>query len=875
MNLAWHQFRKDMRQFRVFLGIWGGLVLLDLAVNLGWVGQAVLREPRGFDQMSNVWTRLLPVVLWVLVGLLPSLAVLADSPARREGFLATRPLAKRDWFFAKLLFVFGLVVAPWTLQELAHLALQGMPGWVIAQGTFERLLFTLPVAFGFGAYAALWPGYARWARALAGSVVGPYLLLAIVAMVSQFVFRTQPFSSGPDFASGLAGTYGLTLALVLLAVWHSRLHPGVLGRWGGLVLAVFCFWLAGKLCPRDLLALRPADPAAARTVMADAGFEIPRRALAFWKQQDTRRPGSAQFVVNLTPQTKPLPAGLLVEWANQDSSLKRAGGGTLPGGGRIGHKPLFNPMFWNPSHHGDEIAAWASEFPEDVLFRMEWPFSPGSRESFQAGRFDLPAHTEELAEPLTLRAAFEARVFRWRKLADLPLTPGATATDDFGSWQYIATQSLSRMGTQFHVRRRQIELATARDSRYSTGYFGPVNRFVFMIYDPQRHIVWLPNCVPSPATRATHTALAQRFVTLQLLQPPRTSFTAQELARCRLLVFEKTWLGTVPETWQSPTFTLAETLPTTREAGVANNDRLPRAEFKRRLAALKSPASDAPRREVSLYLLEFLRLVDADGRPLELRDPLTAELARFVPAHLDLLLDGLPAMSWVSKRSMVNALQRGASEAQKPALIAALAREPELAEVLLARGWVDDARAEVLQLARAPHVRSLPLSSLRAIAWIRDPQTYPRLLEEFERQLDEPKLELLRTLPGLEAPLRDIVRRRWREESRVLGQLPGSMFGETYKLALRQGEVSALQRAFLFLDDPAFKVSTGGWELAQALWSGVRLSGLSLEKRHDNDAVLAWMRTHRPEDFVFDSARRQFVLKENLAAREPAAAQKP
>ena len=874
MDLAWHQFRKDMRQFRVFLGIWGGLLLLDLAVNLGWVGQVDFRALGGVDQMSNFWTWLLPEVLWVLVGLLPSLAVLADSPARREGFLATRPLAKRDWFFAKLLFVLGLVVAPWVLQELVHLLWQGMPAWVIAQGTLERLLFTLPVAVGFGAFAALWPGYARWARALAGSVVGAYLLLAIVAMVSQFVFHTQPFSFEPDSARGLVGTYGLTLALVLLAVWHSRVHPGVLGRWGGLVLALLCYWVALKLCPRGLLALRPADPTTARTVMADAGFEIPGRGLAFWKQLDPRRPGWAQFVVNLTPRTKPLPAGLLVEWANQDSSVARAGGGTLPGDGRVGHKRLFNAMLWNPSHHSDDIAAWAAEFPEDVLFRMETPFMPGSRDSFQAGRFDLPARTEELAEPLTLRTAFEARVFRWRKLADLPLTPGATATDEFGSWQYLATESLPWTGAQFHVRRRQIELATARDSRCSTADFGPANRFVFMIYDPQRHLVWLPHFFGSSATRATHTALAQHHVALHL--PSNSQLTAAEIARCRLLVFEKTWLGTVPETWQSPAFTLADFFLTSPSLGFANNDRLPRAEFKRRLAALRSPAPDAPRREVSLYLLEFLRLVDAHGRPLELRDPLTAELARFVPTHLDVLLDGLPAMSWVSKRSVVNALQRGATEAQKPALVAALAREPELAEVLLARGWVDDARAEVLQLARAPHVRSLPLSALRAIAWIRDPQTYPRLLEEFERQPDEPKLELLRTLPGLEVPLRDIVRRRWREESRVLGQFRQEMlFDETFKLALRQGEASALQRVFLFLDDPAFKDSVGGWHLAQALWPGVRLSGLDPEKRQDNEAVLAWMRTHRPEDFVFDPARRQFVLKENLAAREPAAAPKP
>ena len=96
MTLAFHHFKKDVRQFRIYLVIWFGLLFLDLAVNLGWVGRVEYTPDRGFDHASNTWTTMLPGVIWALVGLLPSLVVLADSPARREGFLATRPLPKRD-----------------------------------------------------------------------------------------------------------------------------------------------------------------------------------------------------------------------------------------------------------------------------------------------------------------------------------------------------------------------------------------------------------------------------------------------------------------------------------------------------------------------------------------------------------------------------------------------------------------------------------------------------------------------------------------------------------------------------------------------------------------------------------------------------------
>ena len=119
------------------------------------------------------------------MAVLPSLVVLTDSPARHEGFLATRPLPKRDWFLAKLLFIVLLVIAPWTLQEVIHLAGSGAPGWVVTRGALERLMFTVPLALSFAAFAALWAGYARWARAAAIIIFGTYLCLAILELVPR------------------------------------------------------------------------------------------------------------------------------------------------------------------------------------------------------------------------------------------------------------------------------------------------------------------------------------------------------------------------------------------------------------------------------------------------------------------------------------------------------------------------------------------------------------------------------------------------------------------------------------------------------------------------------------------------------------------
>jgi hypothetical protein len=850
--------------------------LLELAVNLGWAGQVVYTAARGLDHASNTWTGLLPKVIWALVGLLPSLVVLTDSPARREGFLATRPLPRRDLFVAKLLFVLALVVAPWVIEEMVHLAGRGMPAWVVWRGTLEQLMFALPVAVAAGAYAALWPGPARWARALAVTVVLGYLGLVTGALTSVYIFHADISSLSPNTAQELAGLYALMLALMALAVWHSRAHRGVLPRWTGVLLALMCYGVIAWFWPWNFFALRPENQPSANSVMETAGFKITPRALRLQKVEDPDEAGQPHFNISMTPRTGPMPTNCLVEWSDVEAKLTRASGGEIHGGGGRRHHEPFSGHFWNYYFSPSDFAAWSAAFPPDVLFRQNNYFGPNQSGFLDFSGFELPASHEELNEQVTLRAGFEARIFQWQKIADLPLTPGATATDEFGSWKYIATQKNAipdaTISQQFYVQRSQIELSTAADSRCSSAESGPLSRMAFMIYDPLRHVASVEDQSSfNNVTRSMGTALAQYFI--EFYFNGRKPFTPEEVARCRLVVFEKSWVGSVPEAWQSPAFTIDEKLPSGGSRIAGNQDPMQRAEFNRRVAALKAPPPDASRRDVSQYVLDFLRLVDARRVPLDPDDPHTRQLAAFVPMHLDLLLDGLPVMDYASKETVLNAIQAGATDAQKPAIIAALQREPELAGVLLARGWVDDARPEILQLAQSQ--RDLPLDALRAIAWFREPQTYPRLLEEFEAGPNVEADDALRTLPGVGPNLDAIVSRVWRRESLVDRYGANQMFGQPFQLAMRHGERSALQRIYLFLDDPEAESMNVGWTLANSFGGTIQMPDVKPEERDNPQAVAAWLRKHRPEDFVFNAELRQFVPRPGASAAQTASTGHP
>ena len=114
-----------------------------------------------------------------------------------------------------------------------------------------------------------------------------------------------------------------------------------------------------------------------------------------------------------------------------------------------------------------------------------------------------------------------------------------------------------------------------------------------------------------------------------------------------------------------------------------------------------------------------------------------------------------------------------------------------------------------------------------------------------------------------------IVARQWHDHSLVLNQASWEMFDEHFRLALRHGQTSALQRLYLLLNTPGFD---HGFEpyLANSLADEIPMPGVAPRDRYNNDLVLAWARKHRPEDFVFNRALRQFILQPGLSATETA-----
>ena len=866
MNLTLHQFRKDVRQFHLILIVWGVLLFLDLAANLGWVGSGKSSLQWGEGAMANFVVWLQDLCLWLLFFLIPTALVLTDSPAHREGFLRTRPVSGRDLWLAKALFVLVLVILPVVIQEAIYLALAGLPAGYVLHGVGDRLLYGLPMVVIVGAFASLWRGYSQWAGGLTTAFGGTIVISLLLNIILYFAGHPDLFdntTAANASSVGLAATYVYALAALAVALLHARFVWGPRGRWLGIAAALLAYIGTTMYWPWNLVNPRPADPAAAQAVVTQFPLNVPAGQISlsqkFGKEWDNR----LDFDVFVKPEVNRGTFPNLVEWHGRQVQLVSASGQSFP----PVHPPVQYPdqRGWNNPPLTD-LRIWIGLLPQEVYFRLNQNVYPFDYQARDFGEFKADPQAAWLHAPVTLKTQAEGRVFRWEQVGDFALNAPATHQDAYGSWTFLELRA-NDFQHQDHVlvKRSQISFSTATDAR-ATGFGNdPRDRYDFVIYNPRRKVALVTqNSYISPfSTRARATALSQYWLDLVINDnswPNWKPYTREELTQCRLLIFEKTWLGTVPADWQSPGFVINDLLTSIPPVQAQNQEGLSRGEMERRLAELPFPDPAASREEVCHYLVQAVPIMDASRFAQVPGEAVVARLATLVPDHLDVLLAGLPAMGTPASSAVIEAIIQGATEPQRSSIIAALPSEPGLVRVLFQRGWLTGAKEAVCKLMNA--TQPLSQETIEAIASYQDPATYPRLLSALEADPRPDTYDLLRPLPGIAAPLAATVDRLWQNHDRIVpSDLTG--FAQPLGLALHTGNRDALRFAFRLLGEtvPTRNGNTGDWQLAQVFRDNLKLDGLKLEDLGNNQRVFAWLRHYESDSFVFDPIRQRFVLR--------------
>ncbi|RME95807.1 MAG: hypothetical protein D6766_02285, partial [Verrucomicrobia bacterium] len=513
-----------------------------------------------------------------------------------------------------------------------------------------------------------------------------------------------------------------------------------------------------------------------------------------------------------------------------------------------------------------DLWAWRGRLPQEVILQNE-DFSVLGGQPCPFGRAGLAVMEAASEGKGRFEVELEGAVFQWHKVGEANLEPGSAVADRVTRWTIEEVVS-DRNGIEARVRLRRIHFAATSDAHARReGWWGEFLRkhYAALLVDPERGwasvsrfggYVW-----PNPAGALSHHRVRLRWRTVT---PDGNPLPAGKPAGLRLVLLRRDWLGSARRTWTSPPVRLKRLLAGS-VAHPPQPEPMSEPEFRRRLEALEPPPPEASRPVVGRYLYELLRLVEARGRRVDADDPLVRQAARYVPRHAAMFLDALPAVGWHGRRLLIEALLRGLPDESKSLVFDALPDSPELAEVILARGWEAEARSALLELVDDP--RSLPDTAIQAMLLLEEPAVVPRLLAELERepwrlQLDE----WLQSLPGIGPRLEATVQRVWKRRPPVVtatGRLGA------HALAMRHGLRPALAEAYRLLRLSDSQRAGWGDELINAFRQTVLLTGLGPNDSWQEDKVVAWLLKHAPEDFDYDPVRRRWVLRSAQSPSQP------
>jgi len=250
--------------------------------------------------------------------------------------------------------------------------------------------------------------------------------------------------------------------------------------------------------------------------------------------------------------------------------------------------------------------------------------------------------------------------------------------------------------------------------------------------------------------------------------------------------------------------------------------------------------------EVREYVSRIL-VASQDQQTFSSADPQVQMLTRVGPEHVDVLVR---AAGWTPMAGIhiVPAIDRLAQPEHKDLILDALPRVPELVQVVLDQGWLEDAR-ETLVAGLRHHPDYLPTEWVEAVAFFRDPHTYDELKHYFVHGANRAyTYRAIKDLPDIE--LSGAVAEAWRRSS--LGEWEAISMAP---VAMEYGQLDALAYAVRTLTDPSPSDQRryDSWRL----WGAV---GRHTNAPQSAEGLKRWFAQNK-DRLVFDPETRMFRVK--------------
>jgi hypothetical protein len=271
------------------------------------------------------------------------------------------------------------------------------------------------------------------------------------------------------------------------------------------------------------------------------------------------------------------------------------------------------------------------------------------------------------------------------------------------------------------------------------------NGYAMLLHAPDQRLVWLDRASFSNLSeRSSHTGWTRCVMDIKwnyIFNHADGASTGVQAEKMRFILLRSRFLGRSNWRWQSPSLRLADFPSSWGDQVRWNEERvLYRGReakfFQERLATLKAPTAQSAEKEVRRYVYDLFSAASV-SRAVYTPSAHPSIVQAFEPLghdHLPLMLE-LRSHTWPgwSNRPPNNQLVGFVTDEQRDSLIDRVIKHPRLADLVISKGWAEQAKRLKPEILSRDHLPS-GLDEL-LMAW-NDDDSNERLFRELKRDLN-------------------------------------------------------------------------------------------------------------------------------------------
>lgn len=749
-----------------------------------------------------------------------------------------RPVRRRESLLAKAAGLLLFLILPLSLISATVGRLHGASWSTALAGSTALAAVNLPALLGVMLFAAY---CGRWWTWLAG-MSGMFLICTTLPIALQL-------SSGPDWfnsplrmvaAHPFPPSLKLWIAagvLGILLIWVRRDLPGTrkLGIALAAILAASQFVALFPRSPKywyhggDVFIGRPTEDLPDWSARLHP--ELDGKSLEASVDRGVLGRGAygrslfsfddKSYMNLLLPwKTGGVPADSYVNWVPVGSSALKVGDTV------VSSTPAIDHMGYGYHGDTDEAALAAVVKPEGGKLRWDSPSELSDARLLAEVLTPVDAGTVSEA---SLEMNLQGTVIQLEKIADVPFGKPVTVHAD---------------GMVIHIRRLDLEnympvadicfVASGQQDRLNLGL--PFNNWIGVIYFPKQSSARLPRLAQSSSMplAAGLTAIRNMYLTGQ------TSDRKPDLRgydEARFILVKRRRIATASAEIRTPTLPFVVRINSQSDPDARDSFDPPP------FIGRPDPSTASPGDFEKWMTVSYSSFDKGWG---------SRNLADFVPRYLDRILRR-PCNLHPPSSPEGQAIEAACPESRKREVIDAMIPASRsdtnwIPDLLIRRGWVDDAKPEILQMLANGQIGNNVFAQLM-VANLEDPQTYPKLLEEkfwFETY------QRLRRLPDVEPLLTDAIGESYRQALEELQYKSGSDDFHLHLAPAAHGMPEALARLLKVWD----KLDVSNRPVkAEYMREVIRIPGNADDWR----AVMGALAGRGATDFRYDPLARQWV----------------